>query len=155
MKILTKIFERLPFILFGMVLLLYSIAKIFNINIGFGSPNVPITENEKIVVEKYKKMFHTEDVMALHSRNVLLKNNIVGNFDFYMNSEDSVFSFNSIPLDSVEKISKGINSDIQKVLNHKIYYDSVCISIYTSSHTVNNTGLTITFNRDYKYPIKK
>lgn len=97
MKILKKIFERLPFILIGVFFLLYFTAKIFNINVGFGSPNVAITDNEKIVVEKYKKMFHTEEVMALHSRNVLLKNNIISTFDFVLCTEDSVFSFNSIP----------------------------------------------------------
>ncbi len=155
MKILTKIFERLPFILLGMALLLYFIAKIFNINIGFGSPNVPITENEKIVVEKYKKMFHTEDVMALHSRNVLLKDSIMSNFDFVLCTEDSVFSFNSISLDSVEKIARNINIDIQKVLNHRQYYDSVSILICTNVQYKNSTMEGRTFSRNYFYPLKK
>lgn len=155
MKILKKIFERLPFILLGVFFLLYFIAKIFNINIGLGSPKVAITNDEKMVVEKYKKMFHTEEVMALHSRNLLLKNNIISTFDFVLCTEDSVFSFNSIPLDSVEKIAEGINHDIQKVLNHKQYYDSISILICTNVQYKNSTIERNTFNKNYKYPIEK
>ena len=114
---------------------------------------IEVNKNEKSVVDKYKKQFKTYDVKAIHDFESIKSKKGGGIFNFYISTEDSIFSFRSITNDSMNAIARVVNYDIQQKLSHKEYYDSINISFYTIITDKNREGFSSIFSKSYIFPI--
>lgn len=116
---------------------------------------IEVNENEKSVVEKYKKKFKTYDVKAIHDFESIKSKRGGGVFNFYISTEDSIFSFRFITTDSMNAIANIVNYDLQKELSHKEYYDSIDISFYTIITDKNREGFSSIFSKSYVFPVRR
>ncbi len=116
---------------------------------------MPLSLQELSIIEKYKKIYESSDVRAVHDFESIKSKRGNGVFRFYIATEDSIFSFKSLPSDSVVRLGYRINQDIQNILTNKPLYDSVQISLYTDYHLKNSTITHAVFTKNFSYPIQK